>query len=103
MGFLYKLIGFACGMLGWFFILGEIFLGEAGGTAKDCSEAVNSAFSNMRMIVTVGWAIYPLGYVLGMVIGSQGDKFLNKIAFVLACWSCAKTDSAEKKDPLLPQ
>merc|ERR1712186_133835 len=111
--FLYKLIGFVCGMLGWFFILGEIFLGEAGGTAKDCSEAVNSAFSNMRMIVTVGWAIYPLGYVLGMVIGSQGGKFLNvtynvadfvnKIAFVLACWSCAKTDSAEKKDPLLPQ
>merc|ERR1711912_201568 len=102
--FLYKLIGFVCGMLGWFFILGEIFLGEAGGTAKDCSEAVNSAFSNMRMIVTVGWAIYPLGYVLGMVIGSEGDVFLNvtyniadfvnKIAFVLACWSCAKSDSS---------
>merc|ERR1711948_102064 len=108
-----KLIGFIVGMCGWFFILFEIFAGEAGGTAKDCTEAVSSAFSNMRLIVTVGWAIYPLGYVLGMVIGSKGDVFLNvtyniadfvnKIAFVLACWSCAKTDSAAKGEPLLPQ
>jgi len=107
-----KLIGFILGMCGWFFILNEIFLGEAGGTAKDCSEAISSAFSNMRLIVTVGWAIYPLGYVLGMMIGSEGDVFLNvtyniadfvnKIAFVLACWSCAKTDSASKTDALLP-
>jgi bacteriorhodopsin len=107
-----KLIGFVIGMCGWLFILFEIFAGEAGGTAKDCSEAVSSAFSNMRWIVSVGWAIYPLGYVLGMVIGSEGDVFLNvtyniadfvnKIAFVLACWSCAKTDSAAKSDPLLP-
>jgi len=29
--------------------------------------------------------------------------FVNKIAFVLACWSCAKTDSAAKGNPLLPQ
>jgi bacteriorhodopsin len=107
-----KPIGFIVGMCGWFFILNEIFVGEAGGTAKDCSEAVSSAFSNMRWIVTVGWAIYPLGYVLGMMVGSEGDVFLNvtyniadfvnKIAFVLACWSCAKADSAGKTDPLLP-
>jgi bacteriorhodopsin len=108
-----KLIGFVIGMCGWGFILFEIFAGEAGGTAKDCSEAVSSAFSNMRLIVTFGWAIYPLGYVLGMMIGSEGDVFLNvtyniadfvnKIAFVLACWSCAKTDSAAKGNALLPQ
>jgi bacteriorhodopsin len=108
-----KFLGFTFGMLGWFFILFEIFAGEAGGTAKGCSEAASSAFSNMRLIVAVGWAIYPLGYVLGMMIGSEGDVFLNvtyniadfvnKIAFVLACWSAAKTDSAAKGEPLLPQ
>jgi len=107
-----KLLGFTFGMLGWLFILFEIFAGEAGGTAKDCSEAVSSAFSNMRLIVTVGWAIYPLGYVLGMMVGSKGDVFLNvtyniadfvnKIAFVLACWSCAKADSSAKGEALLP-
>merc|ERR1712007_413332 len=108
-----KLVGFILGICGWVFILFEIFAGEAGGTAKDSSEAVSSAFSNMRLIVTVGWAIYPLGYVLGMVNGKKDDVFLNvtyniadfvnKIAFVLACWSCAKTDSAAKIDPLLPK
>merc|ERR1711979_128376 len=54
-----------------------------------------------------------IGFVLGMVIGTKGDVFLNvtyniadfvnKIAFVLACWSCAKVDSAAKIDPLLPK
>merc|ERR1711912_76503 len=42
------LIGFIGGMCGW-----------AGGTAKDCSTSVSAAFSNMRLIVTVGWSIYP--------------------------------------------
>jgi len=108
-----KLVGFILGMCGWVFILFEIFAGEAGGTAKDCSEAVSQAFSNMRLIVTVGWAIYPIGYVLGMVNGKKDDVFLNvtyniadfvnKIFFVLACWSCAKIDSVAKIDPLLPK
>merc|ERR1711933_409957 len=52
---------FIMGMLGWFFILYEIFAGEAGGTASGCSEAVAASFKNMRMIVTAGWSIYPLG------------------------------------------
>merc|ERR1712124_160374 len=104
-------IGFIGGMCGWGFILQEIFAGEAGGTAADCSEMVASSFSNMRLIVTVGWSIYPLGYLFGYLLGAVGDvylnviynvaDFVNKIAFVLACWSCAKADSAAKKDPLL--
>merc|ERR1712032_184005 len=32
------------------------------GTVGACSEAVATSFNNMRMIVTVGWAIYPAGY-----------------------------------------
>merc|ERR1712007_246070 len=45
---------FIGGVLGWFFILYEIFAGEAGGTAAGCSEAVAASFKNMRMIVTAG-------------------------------------------------
>ena len=47
----------------------------------------------MRMIVTVGWAIYPLGYVFGYLTGGvDADTlnvvynladFINKIAFGL--------------------
>merc|ERR1711907_914280 len=93
---------FAAGMAGWGFILFEIFAGEAGGLAGDCSEHVATSFNNMRMIVTVGWAIYPAGYLFGAVddvylnvIYNVAD-FVNKIAFVCACWSCAKADSAAK-------
>merc|ERR1712177_91025 len=99
------------GMFGWFFILYEIFAGEAGGTAAGCSEAVAASFKNMRMIVTAGWSIYPLGYLFGYLLGSVDETFLNvlyniadfvnKIAFVLACWSSAKAESEGKKDVLL--
>merc|ERR1712151_382116 len=106
--------GFACGLAGWAFILYEIFAGEAGGTAGDCSEAVKSNFETMRLIVSVGWAIYPLGYFLGVLChlpGSEGINvvyniadFVNKIGFVLAVWSAAKSESAAKAgkaEPLL--
>jgi len=102
---------FIGGMAGWAFILFEIFAGEAGGTAGECSEAVATSFKNMRLIVTLGWSIYPLGYLFGYLLGAVDDTvlnvvyniadFVNKIAFVLACWSCAKSDSEGKTEPLL--
>merc|ERR1719463_334231 len=103
------ILGFAGGMCGWAFILFEIFAGEAGGTSQSCSEAVASSFKTMRLIVTLGWSIYPLGYYFGYLLGAVSDEslnvtsniadFVNKIAFVLSCWACAKS---EKKDALLP-
>merc|ERR1712146_101905 len=96
--------GFIGGLCGWAFILFEIFAGESGKKAKDCSAAVSKSFGNMRVIVSLGWSIYPLGYFLGFLTGAvdQGTlnvtynlaDFINKIAFVLACWACAKEDSA---------
>merc|ERR1711912_52253 len=98
-------------MCGWFFILFEIFMGEAGGAAADCNPAVATSFNNMRLIVTVGWSIYPAGYLFGYLLGAVDDVFLNvlyniadfvnKIAFVCACWSAAKSDSEGKMDALL--
>merc|ERR1711959_115570 len=99
--------------VGWSFILFEIFAGEAGGTVGSCSEAVATSFKNMRLIVTLGWSIYPLGYLFGYLLGAVDDTFLNviyniadfvnKIAFVLACWACAKADSKMGLHaPLLP-
>jgi bacteriorhodopsin len=103
--------GFIGGMCGWAFILNEIFAGEAGDMAGQCSEAVTTSFKNMRLIVTVGWSIYPLGYFFGYLLGSVSDDalnityniadFVNKIAFVLSCWACAKADSAGKVGALL--
>merc|ERR1711920_816365 len=74
-------------------------------------ESVAASFKNMRMIVTAGWSIYPLGYLFGYLLGAVDEVFLNvlynvadfvnKIAFVLACWSSAKAESEGKKDALL--
>jgi len=88
-----------------------IGLGEAGtivsSSKGEVNEYVKQAFGNMRFIVTVGWSIYPLGYFVGNCLAIDGAEkylnltynvadFVNKIAFVLACWSCAKSDSEGK-------
>ena len=96
--------GFVLGILGWFFILYEIF---AGKSSEACPKtgAVAASFKNMRIIVSAGWSIYPLGYFLGFLTGVADQTTLNvvynvadlvnKICFVLACWACAKEDSKE--------
>merc|ERR1712154_496557 len=107
-------LGFAVGMAGWGFILFEIFVGEAGKVAASgdkVNEHVKSSFNTMRIIVTVGWSIYPLGYFFGYLLGGVDDSalnlvynladFVNKIAFCLAIWASAKKSTAEKPDTLL--
>ena len=97
-------LGFIIGMLGWVYILYYIFSGEAAQSAKNAPEAVQSAFSTMRLIVLVGWSIYPIGYVLGYMTGSVDPAslngiyniadFVNKIAFGLMIWAAATADEA---------
>jgi len=108
-------IGFILGLCGWGFILNEIFAGESAQASEQSSAAVKQSFSNMRLIVSLGWAIYPAGYLFGQLNGSDDAAkflnvtyniadFVNKIAFVLACWSCAKTDSeGANEGALLPK
>jgi bacteriorhodopsin len=94
------MLGFLIGMAGWIYILYEIFSGEAGkAAAKSGNKALVTAFGAMRMIVTVGWAIYPLGYIFGYLTGGvdanslnviyNAADFLNKIAFGLIIWAAA--------------
>ena len=103
-GFINATIGFVIGMAGWIFILYEIFAGEASKvSAENAPESVQSAFNTMRWIVTIGWAIYPIGYFMGYMMGGVDANSLNfiynvadvinKIAFVLAIWAAASTES----------
>ena len=99
--------GFIIGMAGWVFILYEIFVGQAGKiNAQSAPPAVRSAFGTMRWIVTIGWAIYPLGYFFGYLTGSSPENsanmlniiynaadVLNKIAFGLIIWTVAVSES----------
>ena len=54
------------------------------------------------MIVTVGWAIYPLGYLYGYAGGGDVQAlniiynladFVNKIAFGVVIWAAATSES----------
>ena len=98
-------VGFAVGMIAWVYIIYEIFLGEtAAANASSGNSASQSAFNTIKWIVTVGWAIYPVGYALGYFAGGVNDEALNivynladlinKTAFGLAIWAAAKADSA---------
>ena len=98
-------VGFAVGMIAWVYIIYEIFLGEtAAANASSGNSASQSAFNTIKWIVTVGWAIYPVGYALGYFAGGVNNEALNivynladlinKTAFGLAIWAAAKSDSA---------
>ena len=102
-------LGFVIGIAGWIYILYEIFSGEAGkAVAKSGNKALVTAFGALRMIVTIGWAIYPLGYIFGYLIGTSAidakslniiynlADFVNKVAFGLIIWSCAVANSSRR-------
>jgi bacteriorhodopsin len=102
-------LGFVIGMAGWIYILYEIFSGEAGAkAAKSGNKSLVTAFGAMRMIVTVGWSIYPLGYIFGYLAGDgvsaealntiyNAADFLNKIAFGLIIWAAAMQQPGRAK------
>jgi len=103
-GYMDVTVGFVLGMVAWLYVLYEIFIGEAGKlNASAASPAVQSAYNLMRWIVTIGWAIYPVGYFLGYMVGSADSAslnivynladVLNKIAFGLIIWNVAVTES----------
>merc|ERR1712224_494979 len=103
-GFIDPYVGFFIGCAGWGYILQEIFVGEAGKCDPQ-NKYVADSFNTMRLIVTAGWSIYPLGYLLGYLRGAVDDAalnliynladFVNKIAFCLAIWSCAKSSTLD--------
>ena len=98
-------LAFIIGMLGWIYIIYEIFAGEASQiNANEGTAASKTAFSALRIIVTFGWAIYPLGYMAGgMGLGQGGIEtlnivynladFVNKIAFGAVIWAAATSSS----------
>ena len=42
---------------------------------------MTTAFSAMRIIVTIGWAIYPLGYVFGYLTGDRCECIEHNLQF----------------------
>ena len=110
-GLMNATVGFAIGMAAWIYIIYEVFSGEASKLAASSgNKGGQFAFNTLRLILTAGWAIYPIGYFLGYLGGGTEDHIntvniiynvadlVNKTAFGLAIWAGAKMDSSENSD-----
>ena len=99
-------LGFVVGMIAWIYIIYEVFSGEASKLSESSgNKGGQFAFNTLRLILTAGWAIYPIGYFLGYMGGGTDTgtvniiyniaDLVNKTAFGLAIWAGAKMDSDE--------
>ena len=98
--------GFWIGMVAWLYIVWEVFKGEASQiSASKGTVASKKAFNALRLIVTVGWAIYPIGYYLGYTGSADAGTlnivynladFVNKIAFGVVIWAAATSGTKAK-------
>ena len=107
-GLLYPTLGFLIGLILWLYALGECYFGRlAEINAQSGSDPVRLGYFWLRLIITIGWALYPLTYLivrLGngadvaklMVIYNLAD-LVNQIAFVLAVLAVAINDSAHSR------
>ncbi len=97
--------------LGHFYIIYLVWAGEVAQLAKNAGGAVLKANKALAWFVLAGWAIYPLGYILGTQGGIFGINFgvdagfmdviynigdaVNKIGFGLVIYALAVSDSKE--------
>ena len=104
-GFMDATLGFLIGIAGWLYILGELFFGKLGEiNTKTAGETVQTAFFWLRLIVTVGWAVYPLVYFISSFAGGVDEghlgivynlaDFVNQITFGMIVLYAAVRDSA---------
>ncbi len=70
--------------LGYFYILYVIWFGEVAKLAQSSSAAVAYANRALGWFVLVGWAIYPIGYILGTAGGLFGMQIVSDPAAAAA-------------------
>lgn len=86
--------GFIIGTIAWLYILYEIFYGEAAKIKENTEDkSIVFAFDALKYIISIGWAIYPIGYLLNKdymnLVYNFGD-LINKILFGLIIWYAGK-------------
>ncbi|GAB5469363.1 MAG: hypothetical protein Kilf2KO_23930 [Rhodospirillales bacterium] len=54
----------------WLYILGELYFGDMNEAVRKASRPVRLGYFWVRLILTIGWAIYPILHFVDVVIGS---------------------------------
>jgi bacteriorhodopsin len=99
---------------GYAYILYEVFLGDIAKLTKDSnSKALANAMFLLKIFISLGWSIYPIGYMVlpgnllsGLFEVSSIDLFynvadaINKIGFGLVIYSVAVAETAKNKKAL---
>lgn len=99
-GIIDRMLGFIIGTIAWLYILYEILFGEAAKFKDETADdSVKFAFNSLKYIVSIGWVIYPIGYILKdknmNLLYNLGD-LVNKILFALVIWYAGKSPLLEK-------
>ena len=93
--------------LAYFYIVYEVLMGDVAKLSKGSTPAVQKAVSSLLKFVVIGWAIYPLGYMIGTADGQWysfmkgwlsmdivyniGDA-INKIGFGLVIYALSRNE-----------
>ena len=101
-GLMAAMPAFVIGMLAWLYMIYVLYMGAGKAAVSSTSASVQTAYNSMLLIIVVGWAIYPLGYVFGYLMGAVDSAtlnliynladFVNKILFGLVIWKAAMDD-----------
>ncbi len=98
--------------LGWGVIIYDVWAGTSAKLAKASdSPAVQKGFRNLVLFATIGWGIYPIGYMLlpGNILSFTGinpsnmdliynlGDAVNKIGFGLVVYATAMAETARMK------
>lgn len=77
-GYMHATLAFLIGLVFWLYILGELFFGRMDEAVRQSpDEPLRRGYFWLRLIVTVGWAIYPLGNFITSFGGYQDDSALS--------------------------
>lgn len=93
--YMHPTLAFLIGLVFWLYILGELYFGRMDDVVRaSTGDHLRRGYFWLRLIVTVGWAIYPLGNFLTAFAGMTDDgslsvaynvaDILNRMAFGLA-------------------
>lgn len=98
-------LGFLISLAMWLYVLGEAFFGKLSErTSRHGSEPAQRGWFWLRLIMTIGWAIYPLCYFIAAFGGKVETRYLmttynladlvNQIAFELTILTVGLRESS---------